>query len=1171
MDLDDLSQNVEGLLGELATAEVQRARYQAMFELAPDAAIVTDCAGVILEANLAAGELLGVAPGLLAGAPLADLMLPTNPLSGAADESNLRWEGQLQPADGVPFHAMARAARVPDEHGRPAYWRWSLRRASPTAATSTAPAGSGDEWYLRQTVVQLEAKVAGRTADLRQAGERLLHELGERQQAEAQLRASEELFRSIYENSAIGIELYDQEGRLQDVNPACLALFGVIDPAQIRDFKLFEDPNIPLEMRECLLQGEGVRYEAPFDFEKVKAAGLYETTRSGVWRMEVIITPVNVPRAGFLVQVYDVTERARTTELSQALNTINAVINSTLDVEQALAQVAAEAMATLGAQSAVVALTDGDGWRVQGVVGLPNEMVNDHFGHEEAPYSNLAVQSGTPIVTSNLSSSSPGIRALASAFGVQGCLIVPLTPREEVIGALIFNYQVLPLTLNDMDLDFARKLSATVSMALDNARLYQQTRYEQARWLATVESMLDPVTVSDAAGHAIYMNPAYSELIGRHIQPNLTLEEHPRYYALFRPDGTPFPVEELPLQRAVLRNEAVRNVELVQVSTNGDSVHAIYNAAPLHDEAGQVIGAVAVGHDVTEQRRVEAERERLLERLANEKARLDAVLQQMPAGVAMSEAPTGRLILGNEQMARIWRKPVLLGSDLAKHGYYRGFHPDGRPYTSGEWPMARAIFDGEVVQEEEIEIERGDGSHGIIRVNASPIRGVTGQIIAAVSTFFDVTEYVEMQAALRRARDELESRVQERTVELNHANQELRRQAEALGRYARRLQLLSAIDQAALSARSTQEIATVGVNHLRHALPCHHAGLFAYDLAAGEAVVLAAAAANGTRLEPGMRLPLADLGGVGGRPSQIISMVDDLQMLADPTPLHRQLLAEGARSFIQAPLFSTQQLEAMGSLTLTAAEPGAFTQETMDTAREVANSLAVAIENDRLNEQARQSRQQLQNLFRRLMAAQENERRYVADQLHNNADQQLAALKLGLRLLEQAPDCSERVEQGLSEMREATGQILLDLHDLGVELWPSSLEHLGVVPAMGQFIESFKRRSGLNVQLSTNGWKERRLPREIEVTLYRVLQEALNNVLRHAQASHVQVILDRLGDRVIGIVEDDGVGFEPAVALGQSRLGLFGMKERVAMAGGELIIESAPGAGATLLVELPIA
>lgn len=143
----------------------------------------------------------------------------------------------------------------------------------------------------------------------------------------------------------------------------------------------------------------------------------------------------------------------------------------------------------------------------------------------------------------------------------------------------------------------------------------RQAQLEQARCKTMVESMIDPVTVSDANGQAIYMNAAYSRLVGRHIQPDLALEEHPNYYQLYRPDGSIFEPEELPLQRAALRGEAVRDVEIVQRASSGEEVFTVWSASPLHDDAGRLIGAVAVGRDVTERTRAARERDRLLEEL----------------------------------------------------------------------------------------------------------------------------------------------------------------------------------------------------------------------------------------------------------------------------------------------------------------------------------------------------------------------------------------------------------------------------------------------------------------------------------------------------------------------------------------------------------------------------
>jgi PAS domain S-box-containing protein len=139
----------------------------------------------------------------------------------------------------------------------------------------------------------------------------------------------------------------------------------------------------------------------------------------------------------------------------------------------------------------------------------------------------------------------------------------------------------------------------------EEERLLAELAEERTRWQTTVENMLDPVTLCDAEGRATYMNPAYEQLIKRSIAQGLTIEDHPEYYQLYRPDGTLFPAEELPLQKAARTGENVRNVELIQRSANGQEFAAIFSAAPLRNEEGKVTGAVAIGHDMTELKRTE--------------------------------------------------------------------------------------------------------------------------------------------------------------------------------------------------------------------------------------------------------------------------------------------------------------------------------------------------------------------------------------------------------------------------------------------------------------------------------------------------------------------------------------------------------------------------------------
>jgi signal transduction histidine kinase/FixJ family two-component response regulator len=150
-----------------------------------------------------------------------------------------------------------------------------------------------------------------------------------------------------------------------------------------------------------------------------------------------------------------------------------------------------------------------------------------------------------------------------------------------------------------------------------------------------------------------------------------------------------------------------------------------------------------------ERRRVEEERERLLQQLQAERGRLEAVLEQMPDGVIIAEAPSGRLLRGNAQAERIWRRPIVLAESVDQYTQYHGFHPDGTPLSPDEWPLARAIRTGEVITNEEIDFLRGDGTRGTMTVSAAPVRDPTGRIIAGVTTFSDITERRRQEAAQR--------------------------------------------------------------------------------------------------------------------------------------------------------------------------------------------------------------------------------------------------------------------------------------------------------------------------------------------------------------------------------------------------------------------------------------
>ncbi len=271
-------------------------------------------------------------------------------------------------------------------------------------------------------------------------------------------------------------------------------------------------------------------------------------------------------------------------------------------------------------------------------------------------------------------------------------------------------------------------------------------------------------------------------------------------------------------------------------------------------------------------------------------------------------------------------------------------------------------------------------------------------------------------------------------------------------------------------------------------------------------------------------------------------------------------------SWMGVPLFARGNVS--GLFSLSKREADYFNEEHVKLAEAVSSQASVAVENAVLFEQMQASTLRLQSLSRRLIEVQENERRDIARELHDEAGQALVSLRLGLRLLEREIGQGGSVTGLVAELVQWTDAVIDGLHRLAADLRPATLDHLGLEAALRQYSRSTASKAGLEVRFKARGFAGERLPTVVETALYRIAQEAMANVVRHASATRVDVLLEHRGDRVLMMVEDDGVGFEPDQAKGGDHFGLLGMKERAEALGGTLTVESTPGAGTTVVVEV---
>jgi signal transduction histidine kinase len=215
---------------------------------------------------------------------------------------------------------------------------------------------------------------------------------------------------------------------------------------------------------------------------------------------------------------------------------------------------------------------------------------------------------------------------------------------------------------------------------------------------------------------------------------------------------------------------------------------------------------------------------------------------------------------------------------------------------------------------------------------------------------------------------------------------------------------------------------------------------------------------------------------------------------------------------------------------------------------------------------------ELAQVLRRTVSDQEAERLRIARELHDTLGQSVTLFNLGLERLGPTTTGGKEFQQGLAALKDLTLAFWHDIHRLAWEIRPTALDDLGIETAIRTLLETWSERSGLSFDLHL-AVDNKRLSPDVETTLYRVLQEALTNVTRHAEATRVDVVLTTHDSVITMIIEDDGRGFvtngSGLTAVPVKRLGLLGIRERLALVRGFLEIESAPGEGTTLFIRIP--
>jgi len=442
----------------------------------------------------------------------------------------------------------------------------------------------------------------------------------------------------------------------------------------------------------------------------------------------------------------------------------------------------------------------------------------------------------------------------------------------------------------------------------------------------------------------------------------------------------------------------------------------------------------------------------------------------------------------------------------------------------------------------------------------------------------EIAEHKRLEAKLSQLNFEFEERVKEDISELARLNVELElemaknKQAEEIARASleqaveERTHELSTVLEVSKKVASTLELEPlleVILDQIKSVIP--YSGVAIFTLQDGQLEAAAYQIPNQPQQVHPIHLTLSNAGAykevIQGRNVMIIDDINGDSPLAralyETAELPIHLSFSHARSWIGIPLVVKDRV--IGLLSLTHNEPGYYTQQHARLALTIANQVAVAIENARLYEQAHN------------LAALE-ERQRIARELHDSVTQ----LLYGIRLYSTAASHSIRennlmqVEQDLLEIKDNALQALQEMRLLIFELHPPMLKEAGLVAALQTSLDSVEARTGLQTDLKVEGGINR-LPTSIEVELFRIAMEALNNLVKYARAKRVTVDLRSTNGRVFMDICDNGVGFDLSAAKLSNGLGLRNMEERARRMGANLEITSAPGVGTQVKVDVRIA
>lgn len=671
---------------------------------------------------------------------------------------------------------------------------------------------------------------------------------------------------------------------------------------------------------------------------------------------------------------------------------------------------------------------------------------------------------------------------------------------------LLSVHSLTPRSFTEDDVTFMQSMGNVLALAIERDEHEAAERHKKEVLQTIFDNLPVMIAFFDASGKIVSANPEWRRALG------WTAEEAMQ---------TDIMAEVLrdPFQRECVRefmSEPNRGWRDFQLHTrDGNILESTWARFALSDRS-----SIWVAIDVTERKHAEERFREVAENIDESfwivSGDLDHLLYLNPAGERLIGCSRESL-----SAPRAWLQPV---------------HPDDRDRV---W---EAVSGDSSVIAEDFRIVRPDGSIRWVSTHGSVIRDSSGNTLRVCGIAQDVTDRKEAE---------------NERVRLLTSQTDARALAESA---LAKLHAIESITDAALGRMAVDEMLTELLARLRRALVTDYAGVHllneqrtGFTMRAGDGMDMSNAAA--------IRVPLdSPLSGRVLKEGRALILND--VPAAVSAEWHRIFASIGVSpsSAMGAPLIVEGKV--IGVVTISSRANRQFTEEELDLLQVVADRVAPAIERSRLIESVRAARERLEALSRRLLTAQEEERRRVAIELHDELGQVLTAVKIGL----------ESMPAQLSESIESVDRAMGTVRDLALELRPPMLDDLGLASALRWYADRFAQQTHVEMHIAIGEVPE--LDAGLATTSFRVAQEALTNTARHAAAKNVWLELCRTSSELELAIRDDGSGFDVDAARERAArggsLGLIGMEERVSLSGGSIAISSTPGRGTEVRARFPL-